>query len=75
MLGSKNLKPKCFRTSMCICWQTMIKTFNLDLGCSKCMFNVKLESSNCRKLLFNFCKARSIETRADCFSVEFFNST
>ena len=33
----------------------------------------KLESSNCRKLLFNFCKARSIETRADCFFCRFFN--
>ena len=44
------------------------------------MFIVKLESSNCRKLLFTFCKARSIEnwTRlikayAECFSTEFSN--
>ena len=42
---------------------------------------IKLESSNCRKLLFNFCKARlienqtrSIEARADCFSTKFSNS-
>ena len=35
---------------------------------------VKLESSNYRKLLFNFCKARSIEACADCFSAEFSNS-
>ena len=43
---------------------------------------VKLESSNCRKLLSNFCKAQSIknqtrliEARANCFSAEFSNST
>ena len=43
---------------------------------------VKLESSNCRKLLFNFCKVqsienqtRSIEARADYFSAKFSNST
>ena len=42
---------------------------------------VKLESSNCRKLLINFYKARSIKNqsqsikaRADCFSTEFSNS-
>ena len=42
---------------------------------------VKLESRNCRKLIFNFCKAqstenqsRSIETHADYFSTEFSNS-
>ena len=35
---------------------------------------VKLESSNCRKSLFNFYKARLIEARADCFSTEFSNS-
>ena len=41
---------------------------------------VKLELNNCRKLLFNFCKARSvknytqsIETHANCFSAEFSN--
>ena len=39
------------------------------------MFTVKLESSNCRKLLFTFCKARSIETHAECFFAEFSNST
>ena len=47
----------------------------------KVWFCVKLELSNCRKLLFNFCKARSIENqtqsiedRTDCFSAEFSNS-
>ena len=42
---------------------------------------VKLESSNCRKLLFNFCKARSIEnqtrsteTCANCFFCSISNS-
>ena len=43
---------------------------------------VKLESSNCRKLLINFYKAQSIKNQsrlikacADCFSTEFSNST
>ena len=42
---------------------------------------IKLESSNYKKLLFNFCKARliknqtqSIEARADYFSAKFSNS-
>ena len=39
----------------------MIKTFILGLDLLKVWFNVNLESSNCSKLLFNFCKARSIE--------------
>ena len=47
------LGTKCIRTSFCICWQTMIKTFILDLNLLKVCFNVSLESSNCRKLLFN----------------------
>ena len=38
------------------------------------MFIAKLESSNCRKLLFTFCKSRSIEASAECFSAEFSNS-
>ena len=38
------------------------------------MFIVKLESSNCRKLLFTFCKARSIEARVECFSADFSNA-
>ena len=37
------------------------------------MFIVKLESSNCKKLLSTFYKARSIEARVECFSVEFSN--
>ena len=53
VLGFKNLGTKCIRTSFCICWQTMIKTFILDLNLLKVCFNVSLESSNCRKLLFN----------------------
>ena len=39
----------------------MIKTFSLGLDLLKGWFNVGLESSNCKKLLFNFCKARLIE--------------
>ena len=42
---------------------------------------VKLKLSNCRKLLFNFCKAlsienltRSIKTRADFYFCRIFNS-
>ena len=42
----------------------MIKTFSLGLDLLKVWFNVSLESSNCRKLLFNFYKARSIEEKA-----------
>ena len=45
------------------------------------MFIMKLESNNCRKLLFTFCKAwsienwtRSIETRAECFFCRISNS-
>ena len=41
----------------------MIKTFSLGLDLLKVWFNVSLESSNCRKLPFNFYKARSIENR------------
>ena len=41
----------------------MIKTFSLDLNLLKFWFKLSLESSNCRKLLFNFYKARSIESR------------
>ena len=44
------------------------------------MFIVKLELSNCRKLLFTFCQARSIESqtqlnkaRVDCFFADFSN--
>ena len=39
----------------------MIKTLNLGLDLLKVWFNVSFEFSNCKKLLFNFCKARSIE--------------
>ena len=42
----------------------MIKTFSLGLDVLKVWFDVSLELSNCRKLLFNFYKARSIESRA-----------
>ena len=41
----------------------MIKTFNLGLDLFKVWFNISLKSSNCKKLLFNFCKTRSIENR------------
>ena len=53
LLGSKTLATKCIRTSFCICQQTMIKTFSLGLDLLKVCFNVSLELSNCRKLLFN----------------------
>ena len=39
----------------------MIKTFSLGLDLLKVWFKLSLESSNCKKFLFNFCKARSIE--------------
>ena len=42
----------------------MIKTFSLSLDLLKVWFNVSLELSNCKKLLFNFCKAQSIEEQA-----------
>ena len=52
-----------------------------SLGLLKVYLCVKLESRDCRKLLFNFYKAQSIknqtqliEARADCFSTEFSNS-
>ena len=35
---------------------------------------IKLESSNCRKLLFNFYKARLIEAHVDCFFCRISNS-
>ena len=35
LLGSKTLETKCIRTSLCICWQTMIKTMSLGLGLLK----------------------------------------
>ena len=59
--SSSQFKSQCIKTSLCICWQTVIKTFSLGLGLLKVWFDVGLESSNCRKLLFNSCKARSIE--------------
>ena len=43
---------------------------NLDSR-AQSMFIVKLELSNCKKLLFTFCKARSIETRAEFFLQNF----
>ena len=60
-LGTKCIRTKCIRTSFYICWQTMIKTFSLGLDLVKVCFNVSLESSNCRKITAQFCKARSIE--------------
>ena len=59
----------------------MVKTFSLGLEVLKVWFNVRLESSNYRKLLFNFCKAQLINrVRLDRskimdqeFSVEFSN--
>ena len=39
----------------------MIKTFSLGLDLLKVWFKLRLESSNCQKLLFNFYKARSIK--------------
>ena len=35
LLGSKTLGTKYIRTSLCICWQTMIKTMSLGLGLLK----------------------------------------
>ena len=35
----------------------MIKTFSLGLDVLKVWFDVGFVSSNCKKLLFNFCKA------------------
>ena len=61
--SSSQFKSQCIKTSFCICWQTVIKTFSLDLGLLKVWFDVSLESSNCRKLLFNSCKVRSIENQ------------
>ena len=45
----------------------MIKTFSLGLDLLKVWFKLSLELRNCRKLLFNFCKAQSIES---CRSVK-----
>ena len=59
--SSSQFKSQCIKTSLCICWQTVIKTFSLGLGLLKVWFDVSLESSNCRKLLFNSCKVRSIK--------------
>ena len=60
LLGSKTLGTKCIRTLLCICWQTMIKTFSLGLDLLKVCFNVSLESSNSRNINVQFYKARSI---------------
>ena len=51
----------------------MIKTLNLVLDLLKVYLYVKLESSNCIKLLLFFYKAQSIEARADYFSAKFSN--
>ena len=64
-LSSKTLGAKCIRTSFCICWQTMIKTMSLGLGLPKVCFNVSLESSNCRKLLFNYARLDRSKNRLD----------
>ena len=45
-----------------------------SLGLLKVYLCVKLELSNCRKLLFNFYKARLIEARANYFLAKFSNS-
>ena len=52
----------------------MIKTFSFILDLLKVCLSVKLESSNCRKLLLNFCKAQSIEAHTDYFFCRFSNS-
>ena len=39
----------------------MIKTFSLGLDLLKVWFKLSLELRNCKKLLFNLCKAQSIE--------------
>ena len=79
-LGSKDLGFKCFRTSTCNVGKSCSK-LRVQIQTAQSMFIVKLELSNCRKLLFTFCKARlienqtrSIEARADFFSVDFSNS-
>ena len=61
LLGSKTLETNVLELYFVLCWQTMIKTFSLGLDLLKVWFNVSLKSSNCWKLLFNFCKARSIK--------------
>ena len=61
--SSSQFKSQCIKTSLCICWQIVIKTFSLRFGLLKVWFDVSLESSNCRKLLFNSCKPRSIENQ------------
>ena len=82
MLGSKTLGTKCIKTSFCICWQTMIKTFSLGLDLLKVCFSVSLESSNCRKLLFNSSRLDQSKNRLDRskiadqkFSTVFSNAT
>ena len=43
----------------------MIKTFSLGLDLLKVWFNVRLESSNCRKLLFNSARLDQLKNRLD----------
>ena len=43
----------------------MIKTMSLGLGLPKVCFNVSLESSNCRKLLFNYARLDRSKNRLD----------
>ena len=80
LLGSKDLGSKCIRISMYNVNKPWSK-LRVQNQVAQSMFIVKLESSNCRKLLFTFFKARSIENqtrsieaRADCFSADFSNS-
>ena len=65
LLGSNTLGTKCIRTSFCICRQTLIKTFSLGLDLLKVCFNVSLELSNCRKLLFNSARLDWLKNRLD----------
>ena len=81
VLGSKKLGSKCIKTSTCNVLANHNQNIKSRFRLLKVCLCVKLESSNCRKLLFNFCKAqsienetRSIEIRANCFFIKFSNS-
>ena len=61
LLGYKTLGTKCIRTLMCNVLVNHDQNLESRFRLLKVYLFVKLESSNCKKLLFNFCKARLIE--------------
>ena len=65
MLGSKTLGTNVLELQFVMCWQTMIKTYNLGLGLLKVSLLVKLESSDCRNYWTKFARLNRSKIKPD----------